>query len=194
MPDLSIEKTWPNTIIAGVDEAGRGPLMGPVFACAVIIDQNKIIDGIKDSKKLSPSKREKLYDAITSQYEYAIGIAESYEIDELNILEATKLACKRAVASLKTIPKIVLVDGNMKFQDSRFKSIIKGDDISLSIAAASIIAKVSRDKLINNLSLEFPDYEWDKNKGYGTKKHIEAIKKFGLTIHHRKSFSIRKQI
>ncbi len=188
MPDLSLEKNWPTLIIAGVDEAGRGPLMGPVFAGAVIVDSENIIPGINDSKKLSESKRESLYEAITKHYDYAIGTADVAEIDSLNILEATKLACIRAVDALKKKADIILVDGNMKFLDPKWKSIIKGDSLSLSIAAASIIAKVSRDRFVTNLSKDFPEYEWQQNKGYGTKKHIEAIKHFGLTIHHRKSF------
>lgn len=191
MPDLSLESTWPNLIIAGVDEAGRGPLMGPVFAAAVIIDGKHIISGINDSKKLSALKREALYEEITKYYDYAIGTADVTEIDSLNILEATKLACTRAVSALNKKADIILVDGNMKFPNPEWKSVIKGDSISLSIAAASIIAKVSRDRFVTNLSKDFPEYQWQQNKGYGTKKHIESIKTFGLTIHHRKSFVIK---
>lgn len=191
MPDLSLEENWPNLIIAGVDEAGRGPLMGPVFAAAVIIDRKKIIAGINDSKKLSSARREALYEEITKYYDYAIGIADVEEIDSLNILEATKLASIRAIEALNKKADIILVDGNMTFPDPKWKSIIKGDSISLSIAAASIIAKVSRDRFVTNLSKDFKEYEWQQNKGYGTKKHIEYIKQFGLTIHHRKSFVIK---
>lgn len=190
MPDLSLEKQWTNLVIAGVDEAGRGPLMGPVFAAAVIIDQSNVIDGIQDSKKLSPAKREKLYSEIIKYYNYGIGYATPQEIDSLNILEATKLACRRAVDSLNNKTDIILIDGNMKFPYQNWHSIVKGDNISLSIAAASIIAKVTRDKLVTKLSHDFPEYEWDKNKGYGTKKHIKAIQDFGYTMHHRKSFVI----
>lgn len=191
MTDLEIERSYKGKLIAGVDEAGRGPLAGPVVAAAVIVDQNNIIEGIRDSKKISKKKREILYEQITSAYKYSVGVASAAEIDQINILQATIKACKMAVSDLSIAPEIVLVDGNMKFDDARFYSIVKGDDKSLSIAAASIVAKVTRDRIMDELSAEFPDYCWAKNSGYGTKDHLEAIKKFGRTKHHRASFKVR---
>ncbi len=191
MPDLEIEKKFIGKIIAGVDEAGRGPLAGPVVAAAVIVDQDNIIKGIKDSKKLSKKQREDIYHHITSKYLWSVGIVGSSEIDEINILQATMKACGLAVSILEVKADIVLVDGNMKFEDQRFLSIIKGDDKSISIAAASIIAKVTRDRLMDNLSDEFPEYKWHQNSGYGTKEHMEAIIKYGQSVHHRKSFKVK---
>ncbi|MCC8406288.1 MAG: ribonuclease HII [Rickettsia endosymbiont of Sceptobius lativentris] len=185
---LQYEKKYHNYIVAGIDEAGRGPLAGPVVASAVIIDNTNIIPGIKDSKKLSKKKRELLYEQITSNYAWSTAIISHTEIDEINILEATKKACSIAAASLTTKPEIVLVDGNMRFNDERFVSIVNGDNLSLSIAAASIIAKVTRDRLMLDLSTEFPQYLWHKNSGYGTKEHIEAINTHGLSPYHRRSF------
>lgn len=188
--DLSIESNHPG-VVAGVDEAGRGPLAGPVVAAAVIIDQNNLIEGIKDSKKLSKNKREELYVKITQNYLWSIGVVGPKEIDEINILEATKKACVLAVEGLIKQPSAVIVDGNMKFSDKRFVSYIKGDDKSISIAAASIIAKVTRDKMMELLHQEFPYYFWAKNSGYGTKEHISAIEKYGPSIHHRLSFKLK---
>lgn len=188
MPDFSLEDEFSSLVVAGVDEAGRGPLMGPVFAAAVIVDRNFLIEGIDDSKKLSEKRRERMFEEITKYYKYGIGIASAEEIDEINILEATKLACIRAVENLPIEVDMVLVDGNMKFKNQNYRSIIKGDSLSISIAAASIVAKVSRDRLIGQLSKEFPLYGWEKNKGYGTKFHMKAIEEFGLSKHHRKSF------
>ena len=188
--DLSIESNYQG-VVAGVDEAGRGPLAGPVVAAAVIIDQNNLIKGIKDSKKLSKNKREELYVKITQNYVWSIGVVEPKEIDEINILEATKKACVLAVEGLIKEPSVVIVDGNMKFSDQRFVSYIKGDDRSISIAAASIIAKVTRDRIMGLLHQEFPYYFWAKNSGYGTKEHISAIEKYGSSIHHRLSFKLK---
>jgi ribonuclease HII len=188
--DLSIESNYQG-VVAGVDEAGRGPLAGPVVAAAVIIDQNNLIKGIKDSKKLSKKKREELYVKITQNYVWSIGVVEPKEIDEINILEATKKACVLAVEGLIKEPSVVIVDGNMKFSDKRFVSYIKGDDKSISIAAASIIAKVTRDRIMGLLHQEFPYYFWAKNSGYGTKEHISAIEKYGSSIHHRLSFKLK---
>ena len=188
--DLSIESNYQG-IVAGVDEAGRGPLAGPVVAAAVIIDQNNLIEGIKDSKKLSKNTREELYTKITQNYVWSIGVVEPKEIDEINILEATKKACVLAVEGLIKEPSVVIVDGNMKFSDKRFVSYIKGDDKSISIAAASIIAKVTRDRMMELLHQEFPYYFWAKNSGYGTKEHISAIEKYGVSIHHRLSFKLK---
>ena len=188
--DLSIESNYQG-VVAGVDEAGRGPLAGPVVAAAVIIDQNNLIKGIKDSKKLSKNKREELYVKITQNYVWSIGVVEPKEIDEINILEATKKACVLAVEGLIKEPSVVIVDGNMKFSDKRFVSYIKGDDKSISIAAASIIAKVTRDRIMELLHQDFPYYFWAKNSGYGTKEHISAIEKYGSSIHHRLSFKLK---
>ena len=188
--DLSIESNYQG-IVAGVDEAGRGPLAGPVVAAAVIIDQNNLIEGIKDSKKLSKNTREELYTKITQNYVWSIGVVGPKEIDEINILEATKKACVLAVEGLIKEPSVVIVDGNMKFSDKRFVSYIKGDDKSISIAAASIIAKVTRDRMMELLHQEFPYYFWAKNSGYGTKEHISAIEKCGVSIHHRLSFKLK---
>lgn len=188
--DLSIESNYQG-VVAGIDEAGRGPLAGPVVAAAVIIDQNNLIEGIKDSKKLSKNKREELYVKITQNYVWSIGVVEPKEIDEINILEATKKACVLAVEGLIKEPLVVIVDGNMKFSDKRFVSYVKGDDKSISIAAASIIAKVTRDRMMALLHQEFPYYFWAKNSGYGTKEHISAIEKYGSSIHHRLSFKLK---
>ena len=191
--DLSIESNYQG-VVAGVDEAGRGPLAGPVVAAAVIIDQNNLIEGIKDSKKLSKNKREELYVKITQNYTWSIGVVGPKEIDEINILEATKKACVLAVEGLIKEPSVVIVDGNMKFSDKRFVSYIKGDDKSISIAAASIIAKVTRDRMMELLHQEFPYYFWAKNSGYGTKEHISAIEKYGSSIHHRLSFKLKNTV
>ncbi len=188
--DLSIESNYPG-VVAGVDEAGRGPLAGPVVAAAVIIDQKNLIEGIKDSKKLSKNKREELYVKITQNYAWSIGLVGPKEIDEINILEATKKACVLAVEGLIQQPSAVIVDGNMKFSDKRFVSYVKGDDRSISIAAASIIAKVTRDRIMELLHQDFPYYFWAKNSGYGTKEHISAIEKYGSSVHHRLSFKLK---
>ena len=185
--DLSIESNYPG-VVAGVDEAGRGPLAGPVVAAAVIIDQKNLIEGIKDSKKLSKNKREELYVKITQNYTWSIGVVGPKEIDEINILEATKKACVLAVKGLIKEPSVIIVDGNMKFSDKRFVSYIKGDDKSISIAAASIIAKVLRDQYMIDLHKQYPKYKWDSNKGYGSREHINNILENGVTEHHRKSF------
>ena len=152
-------------LVAGVDEAGRGPLVGPVVAASVIIDQTKIIHGIKDSKKLTKTMRELLYKQITQNYVWSVGIVHHDEIDIINILEATKKACTISVANLAVKPDTVLIDGNMKFHDPRFISIINGDNLSISIGAASIIAKVTRDRLMLEYAKEFPEYMWHKNSG-----------------------------
>lgn len=177
--------------VAGIDEAGRGPLVGPVVAAAVIVDQTKIIDGIKDSKKLTKKKRELLYEQITKYYIWSIGIVHQDEIDIINILEATKTACYIAATNLPVTPNIILVDGNMKFADPRFVSIINGDNLSVSISAASIVAKVTRDRLMLEYSKEFPQYLWHKNSGYGTKEHLQAINLYGLSPYHRRSFKVK---
>ncbi len=181
-----------NTIlIAGVDEVGRGPLAGAVVTAAVILNPDKPIEGLNDSKKLSEKKREFLYDLICeSALDYAIGRAEVEEIDQINILQATFLAMQRAVAGLSYKPGKVLVDGN-KAPDFGIpaEAIIKGDGKIAEISAASIIAKVTRDRELQQLAVEYPGYGFEKHKGYGTKRHMEALNKLGVTPIHRRSFA-----
>jgi ribonuclease HII len=176
--------------IAGVDEVGRGPLAGPVYTAAVIMDLNKDIIGIRDSKKLSKEQREYLSEEIKQKCVcYSIGIATEEEIDSLNILGATKLAMKRAIEGLSFKPDYILIDAlKLEEVDIPQMAIIKGDDLSISIGAASIIAKVARDKFMDGISLKYPGYYFEKNKGYGTGEHIEAIRKYGPCPIHRKSF------
>ena len=177
-------------LLAGVDEVGRGSLIGPVFAAAIIL--NKKIDKkkLKDSKKLSKIKRETLEKYIKKNSIWAIGSASKLEIEKLNILNASLLAMKRAIKKLKKKPTLVLIDGNKipKLQDYKIKNVIKGDQKIAEISAASIIAKVSRDRLITKISKKYKNYKWEKNVGYGTSEHLKAIKKFGITKHHRKTF------
>lgn len=176
--------------IAGIDEVGRGPLAGPVYAAAVILDSRKPIYGIKDSKKLSKEKREELSKKIKEESIcYSIAYATVFEIDKYNILNATKLAMKRAINGLRVKPQHILIDA-LKLEEVSIEqtAIIKGDDISVSIGAASIIAKVERDKYMEEISLEYPQYLFEKNKGYGTSEHILAIKELGICEMHRKTF------
>lgn len=177
-------------VICGVDEAGRGPLAGPVFAAAVILPEGHIIEGVNDSKKLSEKKREMLFDKIIEECVcYSIGTASEKEIDEINILQATYLAMKRAVDGLEIKPDYVLIDGNrMPPLDVPAETIVKGDAKSASIAAASIIAKVSRDRYMLELAKKYPQYEFEKHKGYGTKLHYEKIAEHGISDIHRRSF------
>ncbi len=175
--------------LAGVDEVGRGTLAGPVVAAAVILDYNNIPEGIKDSKKIAKRKREQICKDILSSSITSIGLATSGEIDKINILKASLLAMKRAIEDLKKKPNIVLIDGIYTPEIAiQSKSIIKGDNKSISIAAASIVAKVFRDNLMVEYSKKYPGYLWEKNSGYGTKEHLEAIKKLGVTPIHRTSF------
>lgn len=176
--------------LAGVDEAGRGPLAGPVVAAAVIFDIKTNIKGVNDSKLLTEKKREKLFDQIITQaLTYSVSIVNHNVIDEVNILNATLRAMKQAVDDLKIKPDLVLVDGNRKFQsDIPIMTIVKGDSKSFSIAAASILAKVTRDRLMKMHAVQFPVYLWEQNKGYPTKQHREIIKKVGPSPLHRKSF------
>ncbi len=197
MPDLSIEKNKNNLnykLIAGVDEAGRGPWAGPVYSAAVILDISKIPAEINDSKKMSEKKRDEIYSRIVSEHHYSIGVADVNEIDELNILQASLLSMKRAITNLHLNPDFVLIDGvHRPNLDIDSENIIKGDSKSLSIAAASIIAKVERDRFMKKIDEEYPCYNWKKNKGYGTKEHQNALNIHGISKHHRKSFSpIRK--
>ncbi len=176
--------------ICGIDEAGRGPLAGPVFAAAVILPENAVIDGINDSKKLSEKKREALYDVITkTALSWSVGFATEAEIDEINILQATFLAMKRACDGLTIKPDFALVDGNrMPNLGVETQLIIKGDALSASIAAASILAKVSRDRLMYEIDRLYPEYRFAKHKGYGTALHTELLKKYGPCPVHRKTF------
>ena len=177
--------------IAGIDEAGRGPLAGPVVVAAVIMPKDSIIEGVNDSKKVSEKKREKLYEQITNEaIAYGIGIIDQKEIDDINILNATKKAVTTAIASLKVKPDLILVDAltNINTLGVPYKSIIKGDAKEYSIAAASIIAKVTRDRIMREWDEIYPQYGFAKHKGYGTANHIKVIKEIGPCILHRKSF------
>ena len=176
--------------ICGVDEAGRGPLCGPVVAAAVILPKNEKIEGVNDSKKLSEKKREQLFDVIKEKaIAVGVGISDVDVIEKVNILNATKLAMKEAISNLKVKPDYVLIDGNQGLDiDTNFETVISGDAKSESIAAASIIAKVTRDRMLIEYDKKYPEYGFAKHKGYGTKVHIEAIQKYGLTDIHRPSF------
>ncbi len=176
--------------ICGIDEAGRGPLAGPVFAAAVILPENAEIDGINDSKKLSEKKREALFDVIQkTALSWSVGFATEKEIDEINILQATFLAMKRACDGLSIRPDFALVDGNQTpHLGVETQTIIKGDALSASIAAASILAKVSRDRLMYEIDRLYPEYQFAKHKGYGTALHTELLKKYGPCPVHRKTF------
>lgn len=178
------------SVICGIDEAGRGPLAGDVYAAAVVFDDDVIIEGINDSKKLSEKKREQLFDIIKEKAKaYCISVATIEEIEQLNILGATMLAMKRAVEGLGITPDIALVDGNrLPDLSCRAIAIIKGDGTSQSIAAASILAKVARDRYMTELDKQFPEYQFGKHKGYGTKLHYEMLEKYGISEVHRPSF------
>jgi len=178
-------------ILAGVDEVGRGSLIGPVYAAAVILDKRINKKLLKDSKSLSRTKREELYLYIKKNSTWAIGQASVKEIEKINILHASLLAMKRAIIKLKKKPSLVLIDGNKlpNLKNYKLEYVIKGDQKIPSISAASIIAKVSRDRFITKLSEEFNNYGWDTNSGYGTKEHLRAIKKYGISKYHRKTFS-----
>lgn len=181
--------------ICGVDEVGRGPLAGPVVCAAVIMPLDDIIEGVDDSKKLSAKKRERLSELILKKAVAAkISLVEPEKIDEINILEATKLCMKDAVEKLEIKPDFVLTDGNMKL-DISFpqQSIVKGDALSYTIGAASIVAKVYRDNLMDGYAETYPEYGFKSNKGYGTAEHIAAIEKYGLTPAHRRSFTKKWQ-
>lgn len=199
MPSFDIENSFDYKIIAGIDEAGRGPLCGPVFAaCAIIPDRNIYPKAVDDSKKLTEKHREEIFEEILeleskSKIFFGIGQADVEEIELINIRNATKLAMGRAyyqmVEKYSIDVDLVLVDGNFIPElNTKAEYIIKGDQKSISIAAASVIAKVSRDKLLIELDRQYPQYNWRKNKGYGTREHIDAIKKYGMCEIHRKSF------
>jgi len=184
------DNQFTETLICGIDEAGRGPLAGPVVVGACIMPKNSYIEGVNDSKKLSEKKREMLYDRITKEaISYSVGIVDEKTIDEINILQATKLATVYAIGRLETKPELILADA-LKDLDTPIKvnSIVKGDSTSYSIACASIIAKVTRDRMICGLDKKYPNYGFAKHKGYGTKAHIDAIKQFGPCEIHRRTF------
>ncbi len=190
--DKSIESQYPQPI-AGIDEVGRGPWAGPVVACACILPPafpQDILLKLEDSKKITAKKRETLEPLIAAHSLYAYGEASVEEIDALNILQATFLAMRRAIAALSQKPNFVLVDGNHNIKGLNIpqKAIIKGDSLCASIAAASIMAKVHRDRLMTHLAEQFPHYAWQSNAGYGTKAHQEGLAQFGISPHHRKSF------
>ena len=175
--------------ICGIDEAGRGPLAGPVSVCAVIMPLDQMIDGINDSKKVSPKKRDILYEEIKAKaLSYCSIMIDSQVIDEINILQATKKAMREAVAGLSIKPDLILVDAVTMDFDAETRAIIKGDATSYAIASASIIAKVERDRLMDEYDKLYPEYGFAKHKGYGTKVHIDAIKEHGACPVHRKTF------
>ncbi len=196
---ISHELTCTENLIAGVDEVGRGALFGVVVAGAVILPKTAIADcqewGVKDSKKLSARRREQLVDKIQAvAIAYHIGIATVAEIDRLNILQASLLAMHRAIAGLNVMPELCLVDGNRPIPnlDLPQQTLVKGEDRATSIAAASILAKVWRDRLITDFAITYPEYDLTNNKGYGTAKHLTSIAKYGLSAEHRRSFAIKQ--
>lgn len=200
MPDLAFESTlWSRGIlrIAGVDEAGRGPLAGPVAAAAVILPRDFRCPDLDDSKKLSAAKRDKLYDHITCQADisWAVATASAEEIDQFNILRATHLAMRRAVAALSPQPDHCLIDG-LPVRDFPLPhdAVVRGDGKSLSIAAASIIAKVTRDRIMAEIDRDYPQFGFSRHQGYGTKQHLEALRIHGPCRHHRRSFQPVSQL
>lgn len=192
MPDFTLEEEL-GGIVAGIDEAGRGPLAGPVVAAAVIIDRARLsprlLAQIDDSKRLSRARREAAFEALADVAHIGIGRADVDEIDRINILQASLLAMRRAVVQLRVQPETALIDGNRAPELScRARCVVGGDHLSVSIAAASIVAKVTRDRLITELARLYPGYGWERNAGYGTKEHLEALQILGITPQHRRSF------
>lgn len=182
------ENTHENMIIAGIDEAGRGPLAGEVVAAAVILPANHKIIGLDDSKKIPAARRQKLREEIMTHADYGVGIATAEEIDQYNIYEATKIAMLRALSNLSTVPEHLLIDAMTIDVNIPQTSLIKGDAVSNSIAAASIIAKTTRDMMMAEYDAEYPEYGFGGHKGYGTKTHLEALENFGATPIHRRTF------
>ena len=192
MPDYALENAA-GGVVAGVDEAGRGPWAGPVVAGAAILDLSKmpavLVAKLDDSKRISAATRELLFAGLQASATTSVGIASVAEIDRLNILAATMLAMQRAVAGLSLSPDLVLVDGNRSpVLDYPVQTVVKGDSRSFSIAAASIMAKVTRDRMMAKLAREFPGYGWETNQGYGTAAHRDGLDRLGVTVHHRRSF------
>lgn len=194
MPDYEFEKAAVNSgfsCICGVDEAGRGPLAGPVCAAAVILPEDAVIEGLDDSKKLTEKKREGLYDIIKeTAVAYSVAYGTLEEIESVNILEATYLAMNRAIEGLNVKPDFALIDGNRVPRGIKIpcETIVKGDSKSMSVAAASVLAKVTRDRLMLEYDKKYPEYNFKKHKGYGTKEHTELIKQYGPCEIHRLSF------
>lgn len=192
-PDFSFEEAAQRTygnIVAGVDEAGRGPLAGPVVAGAVVLDRESYPAGLNDSKALSAKRRDGLYEEIVASCRWGVGIVEPSEIDDINILQATMKAMRLAVEDLSQAPACCLIDGNRCPElVCASEAVIKGDARSLSIAAASIVAKVTRDRIMIALDAQYPGYGWARNMGYGTKAHLEALNDKGVTPEHRRSFA-----
>ena len=189
MPDFSFELAAPAGPVCGVDEVGRGPWAGPVVAAAVILDSASIPSGLDDSKRLTARRREALFDALM-RHQVGLGVATVAEIDEVNILNATWLAMRRAVAALPVAPGFALIDGN-RAPDGLpcpAETVVKGDGRSLSIAAASVVAKVTRDRMMADLARDWPGYGWERNAGYGVAAHAAALRDLGVTPHHRRSF------
>ncbi|OPZ20805.1 MAG: Ribonuclease HII [Firmicutes bacterium ADurb.BinA205] len=186
--DSELRREYP--VIVGIDEAGRGPLAGDVYAAAVILNDDTLINYLNDSKKISEKRRELLYDEVIEKAEkYSIATASVKEIDELNILQATFLAMKRAYEGLGVRADLVLVDGNkLPDIDAEMRYVIKGDATSASISAASILAKVARDRYMRDLAEKYPQYEFDRHKGYGTKLHYEKLEEFGISEVYRRTF------
>ena len=189
-PDYSFEKACNKFPVCGIDEAGRGPWAGPVVASAVILNPADIPEGLNDSKKLTAKRRDALFDVINAAAQVGVGIATVQEIDEVNILQATFLAMRRAVEALPQSPSYALIDGNKipPHLMCEAEAIVRGDGRSVSIAAASIIAKVTRDRIMVTLAQQFPGYGWERNAGYGVKAHQEGLNRLGVTPHHRVSF------
>ena len=193
LPDFDVEAELIKKgykAIAGVDEVGRGCIAGPVTAAAVILNPQKIPSGLNDSKKLNLKNREKIFQSIQDTCTFCVAHSSVEEIDQINILQAALLSMKRAVLGLRIKPDFVLIDGNKNPEglESNFETIIKGDSKSLSIAAASIVAKITRDRIMSRLDKEFPGYNWSQNAGYPTKMHKSAILDIGITPYHRRSF------
>jgi ribonuclease HII len=193
MPDYSVEASLGGTV-AGIDEAGRGPWAGPVVAAAVVLDPLRmpqaLAAGLDDSKKLRKPIRERMFDLVMANAAVGVGQASVAEIDALNILKATMLAMQRAVGELPLVPDHAIVDGNRAPElGIPCRCVVGGDASALSIAAASIVAKVTRDRIMARLAAEFPDFGWPNNAGYGTKQHAAALERHGVTRHHRKSFA-----
>ena len=191
-PDFELERQLIDRhsgAVAGIDEAGRGPWAGPVVAAAVILDERAMPEGLDDSKRLSERARERLYEELITHHQVGVGIGDVERIDRHNILQATLWSMARALESLANTPVAALVDGNRAPKIAcHCQTVIGGDRRSLSVAAASIIAKVTRDRMMTDLAISFPAYGWEANKGYGTKQHAQALEAHGVTAHHRRSF------